>query len=163
MLFTLGMNSKEMDQKYQDGLKLWDDGNLEEGAEVWANLARFGHMSSILKLARVFLDQRDFERAETCLKHATDQANPLVQSLELEISKERESEELRIEAAANLNASGEMLEELSKDESLYVRHNVAANPRISQELLKSLSRDPRALVRGAVMVTTTSSSLSRIS
>jgi hypothetical protein len=45
-LFAKSMNSMEMDQKFQEGQKLWDDGNEEEGAEIWANLALLTHLGS---------------------------------------------------------------------------------------------------------------------
>ena len=141
----------EMDQKFQEGQKLWDDGNEEEGAEIWANLALLTHLGSIERLARIFLNQREFEKAENYLKFTPEQSNPLIQTLKLEIAEEREAEHLRIEVAANPNTSLEVLENLSKDGSIYVRHNVGENPSASLKILEILSKDQRALVRGVVV------------
>ena len=152
MLFTKSMNLEEMNKKFQEGVKLWDDGYEQEGAELWANQALLGDLNSISRLARMFIDQREFEKSETYLKFATDQSSPLVQNLRLEIAKEREAENLRIEQAANPDTSLEILETLAKDGSIYVRHNVAANPSASLAILELLSKDHRALVRGAVAV-----------
>ena len=151
MLFTLGMNSAEIDQRFQEGLALWNDGNSKDGAEIWTDLAGLGHPGSIERLARVFLDQCEFEKAEYYLEFATDQSNSLIQNLKLEIAKERETEHLRIEVAANPNTSLEILDTLSKDGSIYVRHNVGGNPASSLQILEALSKDQRALVRGAVV------------
>ena len=151
------MNLEEMDQKFQEGVKLWEDGHEQEGAELWADLALLGHLDSITRLARIFIDQREFEKSETYLKFATDQLSPQVQNLRLEIAKEREAENLRIEIAANPDTSLEILENLSKDGSIYVRHNVGGNPSASLKILELLSKDDRALVRGVVAVNPNSS------
>lgn len=144
------MNLEEMNQKFQEGVKLWDGGREQEGAELWADLALLGHLNSITKLARIFIEQKEFEKSETYLKYAPDQSSPHVQNLRLEIANERKVENLHIEMAANPETKLEILEKLSKDGSIYVRHNVAANPSTNLEILESLSKDPRALVRGAV-------------
>jgi len=157
MLFTKSMNAKEMDQKFQEGVKLWEDGQEQEGAELWASLALLGHLDSITRLARIFIDQREFEKSETYLKFAIDQSSPHVQNLRLEIANEREAENLRIEIAANPDTSLEILEALSKDGSIYVRHNVGGNPSTSLKILELLSKDHRALVRGVVAVNPNSS------
>ena len=157
MLFTKSMNLEEMDQKFQEGVKLWEDGHEQEGAELWASQALLGHLDSITRLARIFLDQREFEKSETYLKFATDQSSPHVQNLKLEIANEREAENLRIEMAANPDTSLEILETLSKDGSIYVRHNVGGNPSASLKILELLSKDHRALVRGVVAVNPNSS------
>jgi 3-methyladenine DNA glycosylase AlkC len=157
MLFTKSMNSKEMDQKFQEGVRLWEDGQEQEAAELWADLALLGHLDSITKLARIFIDQREFEKSETYLKYATDQSSPHVQNLRLEIARERETENLRIELAANPDTSLEILETLAKDGSIFVRHNVGGNPSASLKILELLSKDDRALVRGVVAVNPNSS------
>ena len=146
------MNSKEMDQKFQEGVKLWEAGQEQEGAELWASQALLGHLDSITRLAQIFIDQREFEKSETYLKFAIDQSSPHVQNLRLEIANEREAENLRIEMAANPDTSLEILEALSKDGSIFVRHNVGGNPSASLKILELLSKDHRALVRGAVAV-----------
>lgn len=151
------MNLEEMNQQFQEGVKLWDGGREQEGAELWADLALLGHLNSITKLARIFIEQREFEKSETYLKYAPDQSSSHVQNLRLEIVNEREVENLHIEMAANSETRLEVLETLSKDGSIYVRHNVAANPSTSLEVLEALSKDPRALVRGAVAVNPNSS------
>jgi len=147
----------EMNQKFQEGVKLWDGGREQEGAELWADLALLGHLNSITKLARIFIEQREFEKSETYLKYAPDQSSSHVQNLRLEIANERELENLHIEMAANPETKLEILENLSKDGSIYIRHNVAANPSTNLEILESLSKDPRALVRGAVALNPNSS------
>lgn len=157
MLFTKSMNLEEMDQKFQEGVKVWEGGQEQEAAELWADLALLGHLDSITRLARLFIDLREFEKSETYLKFATDQSSSHVQNLRLEIANEREAENLRIEIAANPDTSLEILENLSKDGSIYVRHNVAANLSTSLEILEALSKDPRALVRGAVAMNPNSS------
>jgi len=42
MLFTLGMKAKEMDEKFQEGVDLWNQGKSQEGAEIWMDLAELG-------------------------------------------------------------------------------------------------------------------------
>ncbi len=157
MLFTKSMNSKEMDQKFQEGVQLWEDGQEQEGAELWASQALLGHLDSIARLAQIFIDQREFEKSETYLNYATDQSSPHVQNLRLEIVRERETENLRIEMAANPDTSLEILETLAKDGSIFVRHNVGGNPSASLKILELLSKDHRALVRGVVAVNPNSS------
>lgn len=147
----------ELDQKFQEGLKLWGDGHEQEGAELWAELAPLGHLDSITRLARIFTEQREFEKSETYLKYAPDQSSPHVQNLKLEITNEREVENLRIQMAANPETSLEILETLSKDGSIYVRHNVGGNPSASLKILELLSKDHRALVRGVVAINPISS------
>ena len=144
------MDSAEMDQKFQDGLKLWDAGNLDEGAEVWSDLAKLGHLKSIEKIAQVFLDLNEFEIVERYLNFASDQSNPSIGTLRTDAAKAREIENLRIESAADPNTSLEILNTLSKDKSIYVRHTVAANPTANLQLLETLSEDQRAFVREAV-------------
>ncbi len=157
MRFTKSMNSKEMDQKFQEGVQLWEDGKEQEGAELWASQALLGHLDSIARLAQIFIDQREFEKSETYLNYATDQSSPHVQNLRLEIARERETENLRIEMAANPDTSLEILETLAKDGSIFVRHNVGGNPSASLKILELLSKDLRALVRGVVAVNPNSS------
>lgn len=151
------MNLEEMDQKFQEGVKLWEDGHEQEAAELWADLAPLGHLDSITRLARLFIDLREFEKSETYLKFATDQSSSHVQNLKSEIANEREAENLRIELAANPDTSLEILENLSKDGSIYVRHNVGGNPSAGLKILELLSKDDRALVRGVVAVNPNSS------
>jgi 3-methyladenine DNA glycosylase AlkC len=157
MLFTKSMNLEEMDQKFQEGVKLWEDGHEQEAAELWADLAPLGHLDSITRLARLFIDLREFEKSETYLKFATDQSSSHVQNLKSEVANEREAENLRIEIAANPDTSLEILENLSKDGSIYVRHNVGGNPSAGLKILELLSKDDRALVRGVVAVNPNSS------
>ena len=157
MLFTRSMNLEEINQKFQEAVKLWEDGHEQEGAELWADLAPLGHLDSITRLVRLFTDLREFEKSETYLKFATDQTSPHVQNLKSEIANEREAENLRIEMAANPDTSLEILETLSKDGSIYVRHNVGGNPSTSLKILELLSKDHRALVRGIVAVNPNSS------
>jgi 3-methyladenine DNA glycosylase AlkC len=151
------MNSKEMDQKFQEGVQLWEDGQEQEGAELWASQALLGHLDSITKLAQIFIDQREFEKSETYLECAADQSSPHVQNLRLEIAREREAEIFRIEMAANPDTSLEILETLAKDGSIFVRHNVGGNPSASLKILELLSKDHRALVRGVVAANPSSS------
>jgi len=67
MLFTLGMNSAEMDQKFQEGIKLWNAGKSQECANIWMDLADFGHLDSIEQLVYIFLDQKEFEEVARSL------------------------------------------------------------------------------------------------
>lgn len=151
------MNLEEINQKFQEAVKLWEDGHEQEGAELWADLAPLGHLDSITRLARLFIDLREFEKSETFLKFATDQSSPHVLNLKSKIANEREAENLRIEMAGNPDTSLEILETLSKDGSIYVRHNVGGNPSTSLKILELLSKDHRALVRGVVAVNPNSS------
>ena len=72
------MNSKEMDQKFQEGLKLWNEGNPQECVDIWSDLADDGHLDSIEQLVYVFLDQKDFEAAERYISGATNPNEPII-------------------------------------------------------------------------------------
>jgi hypothetical protein len=78
MLFTLGMKAKEMDQKFQAGIDLWNQGKSQEGAEIWMDLAELGHLESIEQLVYIFFDQKDFDFVETLISFAKDPNEPII-------------------------------------------------------------------------------------
>ena len=78
ILFTLGMKSKEMDRKFQEGIDLWNQGKSQEGAEIWMDLAELGHLESIEQLVYIFFDQKDFDFVETLISFAKDPNEPII-------------------------------------------------------------------------------------
>ena len=90
ILFTLGMKSKEMDQKFQEGISLIksEDG-LQDGANIWMELAELGHLDSIEQLVYIFLEQTDFELAEYYINCARDSNEPIILYLKARLIEER--------------------------------------------------------------------------
>jgi len=78
MLFNPIMNAKEMDLKFQEGLKLWNAGKSQECADIWMDLAEYGHLDSIEQLTYIFLDQKEFEEVERLIDCAQDPNDPLI-------------------------------------------------------------------------------------
>ena len=90
MLFTLGMKAKEMDQKFQEGLKLWNDGQSQECANIWQDLADHGHLDSIEQLAYIFLGQKEFEEVARLIDCAKNPNEPIVLYLKARLIEERD-------------------------------------------------------------------------
>lgn len=98
MLFTLGMKSNEMDLKFQEGQKLWNEGKSQEGADLWMDLAELGHLDSIEQLVYVFFDQKDYLEAETYINYAKDQNKPIILYLKARLIEESVGFEESIES-----------------------------------------------------------------
>ena len=98
MIFTLGMNSNEMNEKFQAGVKLWNEGKAQEGADLWMDLAELGHLDSIEQLVYVFFDQKDFVEAKTYISYAKDQNKPIVLYLKARLIEESVGFEESIES-----------------------------------------------------------------
>lgn len=94
MLFNPFMNAKEMDLKFQEGLKLWNAGKSQECADIWMDLADDGHLDSIEQLAYIFLDQKEFEEVARLIDCAEDPNDPLI----LYLKARRIEEEIGIDA-----------------------------------------------------------------
>lgn len=90
------MKEEELDQKFQEGLELWVAGKVQEGAEIWMELAEHGHLVSIRELLHVFLDQGEFEAAESYIECAKDPNEPTILYLKARLIEERDG----IDAAA---------------------------------------------------------------
>jgi len=90
MLFTLGMNSKEMDQKFQEGAKLWNAGKSQECANIWMDLADYGHLDSIEQLVYIFLDQKEFEEVARLIDCAKNPNEPIILYLKARLIEERD-------------------------------------------------------------------------
>lgn len=84
------MNEEELDQKFQEGLELWVAGKVQEGAEIWMELAEHGHLVSIRELFHIFLDQKDFEAAQSYIDCAKDPNEPTILYLEARLIEERD-------------------------------------------------------------------------
>ena len=97
MLFTLGMKSKEMDRKFQEGIHICKDGQFQEGCEIFMDLTEYGHLPSIEQLVYIFLGQKEFDVAQSYLDCAKDPSDPLVLYLKARLLEEREG----IDAAVN--------------------------------------------------------------
>ncbi len=90
MLFTLGMNSKEMDQKHQQGLRLWNAGKSQECANIWMDLADYGHLDSIEQLVYIFLDQKEFEEVARLIDCAKNPNEQIILYLKARLIEERD-------------------------------------------------------------------------
>ena len=99
MLFTQGMNPEEMDQKHQEGIKLMNtDEMFQDGAEILMELANLGHIDSIEQLVYIFLDQKDFDVAESYINCAKDPNTPIILYLKARLIEERDGEEFALES-----------------------------------------------------------------
>lgn len=90
MLFNLFMNAKEMDLKFQEGLNLWNAGNSQECANIWLDLADYGHLDSIEQLAYIFLDQKEFEEVARLIDCAKKPNEPVILYLKARLIEERD-------------------------------------------------------------------------
>jgi hypothetical protein len=90
MLFTLGMKAKEMDQKFQEGAKLWNAGKSQECANIWMDLADLGHLDSIEQLVYIFLDQKEFEEVARLIDCAKNPNEPIILYLKARLIEERD-------------------------------------------------------------------------
>lgn len=88
------MNAKEMDLKHQEGLKFWNAGKSQECANIWMDLADYGHLDSIEQLVYIFLDQKEFEEVERLIDCAEDPNDPLI----LYLKARKIEEEIGIDA-----------------------------------------------------------------
>ena len=88
MLFTLGMKAKEMDQKFQEGAKLWNAGKSQECANIWMDLADYGHIDSIEQLVYIFLDQKEFEEVARLIDCAKNPNEPIILYLKARLIEE---------------------------------------------------------------------------
>ena len=84
------MNTKEMDLKFQEGLKLWNAGNSQECANIWMDLADYGHLDSIEQLAYIFLDQKEFEEVTRFIDCAKNPNEPIILYLKARLIEERD-------------------------------------------------------------------------
>lgn len=84
------MNADAMDRKFQDGLDLMNADKVQEGAEIWMELAEQGHLISIRELFHIFLDQQDFEAAESYISCAKDPNDPTILYLQARLIEERD-------------------------------------------------------------------------
>lgn len=92
------MNSKEMDQKFQEGLELWNEGKSQEGADIWMELSDHGHLVSISELFYIFLDQSEFDAAQSYIDCAKDQNNPTILFLKARLIEERDGMDSAVES-----------------------------------------------------------------
>jgi len=93
------MNPEEMDQKHQEGIKLMNTDEMsQDGAEILMELANLGHIDSIEQLVYVFLDQKDFDDAESYINCAKDPNTPIILYLKARLIEERDGEESALES-----------------------------------------------------------------
>jgi hypothetical protein len=92
------MKEEELDQKFQEGLELWNAGKVQEGAEIWMDLAEQGHLVSIRELFHTFLDQKEFEAAESYIACAKDPNEPTILYLQARLIEERDGIDAAVES-----------------------------------------------------------------
>jgi hypothetical protein len=93
------MNPEEMDQKHQEGIKLMNTVEMfQDGAEILMELANLGHIDSIEQLVYIFLDQKDFDDAESYINCAKDPNTPIILYLKARLFEERDGEEFALES-----------------------------------------------------------------
>jgi hypothetical protein len=103
------MKEEELDQKFQEGLDLWVAGKVQEGAEIWMELAEHGHLVSIRELFHIFLDQKEFEAAESYIEYAKDPNEPTILYLKARLIEERDGVDAAVgsfDAAADAGHPG---------------------------------------------------------
>lgn len=91
-------NPKKMDNKFQEGLGLFREGRSQEGADIWMDLAKLGHLDSIEQLTYIFLDQEDFEYVDTLLKCAENPNDPIILYLRARKIEESDGVEAALES-----------------------------------------------------------------
>ena len=84
------MKAKEMDLKHQQGLKLWNAGKSQECANIWMDLADYGHLDSIEQLVYIFLDQKEFEEVARLIDCAKNPNEPIILYLKARLIEERD-------------------------------------------------------------------------
>lgn len=84
------MNAKEMDLKFQEGLKLWNAGKSQDCANIWMDLADYGHLDSIEQLVYIFLDQKEFEEVQRLIDCAKNANEPIILYLKARLIEERD-------------------------------------------------------------------------
>jgi hypothetical protein len=92
------MQAKEMNLKFQEGVRLFEGGSVQEGADIWTELAKFGHVDSIEQLTYIFLDQKDFEYVTTLLQYASNPSDPLMLYLKARLIEESEGAEIALKS-----------------------------------------------------------------
>lgn len=70
----------------------------QDGAEILMELANLGHIDSIEQLVYVFLDQKDFDDAESYINCAKDPNTPIILYLKARLIEERDGEESALES-----------------------------------------------------------------
>lgn len=92
------MKEEELDQEFQEGLELCIAGKVQEGAEIWMDLAEQGHLVSIRELFHTFLDQKEFEAAESYIACAKDPNEPTNLYLQARLIEERDGIDAAVES-----------------------------------------------------------------
>jgi hypothetical protein len=70
----------------------------KDGAEILMELANLGHIDSIEQLVYIFLDQKDFDDAESYINCAKDPNTPIILYLKARLIEERDGEEFALES-----------------------------------------------------------------
>lgn len=109
---------EEMNREFQEGQRFFNDDKSQEGADIWMNLAKFGHMNSIEQLTYIFLDQKDFDYIETLFNSAKNSNDPIIlylkaRKIEEEIGIDAALESFRIAADAGSPHSCAMMFDIS--------------------------------------------------
>lgn len=118
------MNAKEMDLKHQEGLKLWNAGKSQECANIWMDLADYGHLDSIEQLVYIFLDQKEFEEVARLIDCAKNPNEPIILYLKARLIEERDGVDAAMESfktaaeAGNPNSYLFLLEVAIEEQSL---------------------------------------------
>jgi len=89
---------KDMDKKFQEGLDLVNANKIQEGAEIWMQLAEQGHLTSIREVFHIFLDQKEFEVAQNYLLCAANPNDPTILYLQARLIEERDGLEAAVKS-----------------------------------------------------------------
>jgi hypothetical protein len=143
------MRAKKMDQKFQAGIKLMNtDGMVQDGAEILMELANLGHIDSIEQLVYIFLDQQDFDDAESYINCAKDPSTPIILYLKARLIEERDGKAAAMEtfkaaaAAGNPNSISLLFDLAIKDNDLEVAKKYLDKLRGYDHLL-SIMNEPK--------------------
>jgi hypothetical protein len=100
------MKAEELNRKFQQGLKFWNEGKPQEGADLWMELAEFGHLMSIEQLVYIFLGQQNYEDAQSYIDCADNPTEPIILYLQARLIEERDGRDAALESFKNAAAAG---------------------------------------------------------
>ncbi len=136
-----------MEQKFQEGLKLWNDGSYQECVNIWHDLAERGHLAAIEQLVYIFLGQRDFDAAEEYIECAHNPSEAIILYLKARVIEERDGRDTAMEyfktaaSAGNPNANLLMFELAMNDNDLNIARRCLGALR-GQKLFFSFLNEP---------------------
>lgn len=136
-----------MDQKFQEGLDLWNEGKSQEGADIWMELSEHGHLVSISELFYIFLDQNEFNVAQSYIDCVKDQNDPIILFLKARLIEERDGisaavESFKIAADAGHPGSLSLIFDWAIQDNNFDEAQTYLEKLQAQELFLSMMKEP---------------------